>query len=264
MRVRFLCVPDEEAEDVDERSTDELVRKGMQRRLRDHRRADEPAHRDPGEGRAGDAHRGARPLRARLDAVAGRQRRAEGVRRLPQDRGDGLRTRVLRAVRPPFDQPRADRGRRRLQQGARPLRDGRRHPLPARTGPRRDPRADPRAARRDGREHAHPRSRARLAHEPLRARAARRGRPHAGGRGAVRRPRRRVGRRSRSSKPAYRQSSSVPPAAAITDPTSGSRSARCRRYREALGDFVRTLPDWLARDRTSGSGGLQAIEGGLA
>ena len=49
-----------------------------------------------------------------------------------------------------FDRPSinlgADRGRRRLQQGARPLRDGRRHPLPARPGPRRDPRADPRAA----------------------------------------------------------------------------------------------------------------------
>ena len=29
VRVRFLCVPDEEAEDVDERSTDELVRTGM-------------------------------------------------------------------------------------------------------------------------------------------------------------------------------------------------------------------------------------------
>ncbi|HEX5147171.1 MAG TPA: M20/M25/M40 family metallo-hydrolase, partial [Conexibacter sp.] len=29
VRVRFLCVPDEEAEDVDERSTDELVRAGM-------------------------------------------------------------------------------------------------------------------------------------------------------------------------------------------------------------------------------------------
>ncbi len=37
-----------------------------------------------------------------------------------------------------------------------------------------------------------------------------------------------------------------------------------RRYREALGDFVRTLPDWLARDRASAETGLQAIEGGLA
>ena len=83
MRVRFLCVPDEEAEDVDERSTDELVRGGL--------RADFAITGEPtdlhigvaGEGRAGDARRGARPRRARLDAVAGRQRRAEGGRRLP-------------------------------------------------------------------------------------------------------------------------------------------------------------------------------------
>jgi succinyl-diaminopimelate desuccinylase len=40
--------------------------------------------------------------------------------------------------------------------------------------------------------------------------------------------------------------------------------ASLRRYREALGDFVRTLPGWLARDRTAGAAGLQAIEGGLA
>jgi succinyl-diaminopimelate desuccinylase len=37
-----------------------------------------------------------------------------------------------------------------------------------------------------------------------------------------------------------------------------------RRYREALDDFVRTLPEWLARERTSAETGLQAIEGGLA
>jgi succinyl-diaminopimelate desuccinylase len=40
--------------------------------------------------------------------------------------------------------------------------------------------------------------------------------------------------------------------------------ASLRRYRLALADFVRTLPDWLARDRATGSGGLTAIEGGLA
>jgi succinyl-diaminopimelate desuccinylase len=37
-----------------------------------------------------------------------------------------------------------------------------------------------------------------------------------------------------------------------------------RRYRQALGDFVRTLPEWLARDRAAGESGLTAIEGGLA
>jgi succinyl-diaminopimelate desuccinylase len=36
------------------------------------------------------------------------------------------------------------------------------------------------------------------------------------------------------------------------------------RYREALVAFVRTLPEWLARDRETGAGGLKAIEGGLA
>jgi succinyl-diaminopimelate desuccinylase len=34
------------------------------------------------------------------------------------------------------------------------------------------------------------------------------------------------------------------------------------RYRRALGDFVRTLPAWLEADR--GDGGLRALEGGLA
>ena len=40
--------------------------------------------------------------------------------------------------------------------------------------------------------------------------------------------------------------------------------ASLRRYRQALGDFVRTLPEWLARDRAAGESGLKAIEGGLA
>ena len=45
--------------------------------------------------------------------------------------------------RPSINLGRID-GRRRAQQGPRPLRDGRRHPLPAQPGPRRHPRADPR------------------------------------------------------------------------------------------------------------------------
>lgn len=40
--------------------------------------------------------------------------------------------------------------------------------------------------------------------------------------------------------------------------------ASLRRYREALGDFVRTLPAWLARDGAGEAGGLHAIDGGLA
>jgi succinyl-diaminopimelate desuccinylase len=37
-----------------------------------------------------------------------------------------------------------------------------------------------------------------------------------------------------------------------------------QRYREALTAFVRTLPEWLARERATGASGLRAIEGGLA
>lgn len=37
-----------------------------------------------------------------------------------------------------------------------------------------------------------------------------------------------------------------------------------RRYREALDAFVRTLPEWLARDRAAAESGLTAIDGGLA
>jgi hypothetical protein len=33
-------------------------------------------------------------------------------------------------------------------------------------------------------------------------------------------------------------------------------------YRRALGDFVGSLPAWLANER--GDGGLRALEGGLA
>lgn len=40
--------------------------------------------------------------------------------------------------------------------------------------------------------------------------------------------------------------------------------ASMRRYREALGAFVQTLPDWLARDRAAGESGLTAIDGGRA
>ena len=106
-------------------------------RLRDHRRADRPAHRRPGQGRARDPPRGARDGRARLDAVARRQRDPQGARRLPSNRDAAVQPRVLRPVRPPLDQPRADRRRRRVQQGPRPLRDRRRHPLPPQPGPRR-------------------------------------------------------------------------------------------------------------------------------
>ncbi len=83
----------------------------LRRRLRDHRRADQPAHRHPGQGRAGDAGARARARRPRVDALARRQRDREGGRRLPPNRVVAVLARVLRAVRPAVDQPRADRRR---------------------------------------------------------------------------------------------------------------------------------------------------------
>ena len=122
-------------------------RQRLHRRLRDHRRADRPAHRGRGEGGAGAAARGRRRRRPRRDALARRQRGPEGDRRFPQYRVATVCPAQLGAVRPPLDQPRPDLGRRRAQQGARPMRDRRRHPLPARPGPRRRARAGARACR---------------------------------------------------------------------------------------------------------------------
>ena len=83
---------------------------------------------------AGTAAHGATPW-------LGRQRDPEGARRLPLDRVAAVRARELGPVRPALDQPRPHPRRRRPQQGARLVRDRRRHPLPARPGPDRDPRA---------------------------------------------------------------------------------------------------------------------------
>ena len=124
----------------------------LPRRLRDHRRADRPAHRGRGQGRAGDAARGRRG-----QPPTGRRRGSgdnavlQRDRRFSQDRVATVCPAQLGAVRPPLDQPGQDLGRRRAEQGARPMRDRRRHPLSARPGPRRDPRrraGDRRASRR--------------------------------------------------------------------------------------------------------------------
>ena len=61
----------------------------------------------------------------------------QGDRRVPRHRVATVCAAQLGAVRPALDQPRPDPRRRRAEQGARPLRDRRRHPLPARAGSRR-------------------------------------------------------------------------------------------------------------------------------
>ena len=135
------CVADEERDEPEPEGLRLPRRTGLHGRLRDHRRADRPAHRRAGQGRAarcgsrsrGKAAHGSTPWEGD-NAVA------QGGRRVPADRVAAVRARVVRAVRPPVDQPRPDHRRRRAQQGARPLRDRRRHPLPARAGPEGDAR----------------------------------------------------------------------------------------------------------------------------
>ena len=200
---------------------------------------------------------------ARLDAVAGRQRDPQGPRRLPPDRDAALQPRVLRPLRPPVDQPRADRGRRRLQQGPRPLHDGRRHPLPARPGPGRDPRPDPRDPRPRGRQVLHARARGgRRAATRTCARCARasaaRSRARRCRSGATAPP-----TRSRSSRPAIPAVEFGPVGGGHHGPEEWVSIASLRRYRQALTDFVALLPAWLEREGTDGPD-LHAVEGGLA
>ena len=145
VRVRFMCVPDEEAEDVETRSTDALVAQGLAGSF--------AITGEPTDLLIGVQAKGVLALRLQLAGTA-----AHGSRPWL---GDNAILKAVDAFRrietlpfsressELFDRPSINLariiGRRRLQQGARPLRDGRRHPLPARAGPARDPR--PRSGR---------------------------------------------------------------------------------------------------------------------
>ena len=94
-----------------------------------------------------------RAVGARGHAVARGQRRRQGGRGIQGHRIATVCTPQLRPVRPPLDQSRSDRGRRRPEQSARYLRHRRRYPLPARPGSRRDPGAGERPARHRGGRH---------------------------------------------------------------------------------------------------------------
>ena len=181
VRVRLIFVPDEESEEVDDRSHRRGRRSGLGRRLRDHRRADRSAHRRRGEGRARDGDRRPRPRGALLDAVARRQRGAQGGGRFPQIETLRSRRESSRDVRP---------ARRSTSAGSPAAMPSTRCPTSARCGstsatcPARIPR-DPRAGRairghRD-RAHAYPPAGFVSRHRPVRAGAARGGRRSRGG-----------------------------------------------------------------------------------
>ena len=84
-------------------------------------------------------------------ALARRQRRSQRDRCFSQYRVATVRPAQFGVVRPPLDQPGRDLGGGRAEQGARPMRDRRRHPLSARPGPRCVPGAGQGHARGRGR-----------------------------------------------------------------------------------------------------------------
>ena len=262
--MRFLCAPDEESEEIDSRSTDVLVRERLRGRLRDHRRADRPARRRPGQGRAGHAARGPRhaPRTAR--------RRGWATTRCSRRSTSSARSSPCRSRASP---PSSSTAPRSTSAASAAATRSTRSPTTAsmdvdiRYLPGQDPgeileqiraiagrrgRRAPSCARRRS---SRARTRSCVALCDAVGTSTER-------RGDERRPRRRLRRRSRSSRPASRPSSSAPPARGHHGPDEWVSIESLARYRQALVDFVRHRARRLERRR--GAGGLRAVEGGLA
>ena len=262
VRVRFVCVPDEESEDVTRRSTDVLVKEGLHGRLRAHRRADRPAHRRPGQGRA----RGA-PADLAAPPPTARPRGWATTRSSRPTTPSGASRRCPSAASPPT----SSTARRSTSRGSSAATRSTRSPtvctidVDIRFLPNQDPGDIMTQIRAIGgprdRQVLHARAGHRLAPQPLRAGAARRGRALDRGRRAVDRPRRRLGRdlvpggrhpRGRVRPRRRRPSRS---ARVGLDLLAGALSPG------ALGDFVKHLPAWLERQEQPA---LRAVDGGLA
>ena len=135
VRIRFVCVPDEESEEIDQRTSDLLVKAGY---IGDFAITGEPT-----DLHVGVQAKGVLALRILVFGTSahgstpwlGDNAVLEGDRRLPPNRIDAVHVGVLGAVRPAVGEPRPDRRRRRAEQGARGMRHGRRHPLSPRAGP---------------------------------------------------------------------------------------------------------------------------------
>ena len=251
VRVHFVCIADEESDELEERGSDYVVAQGY---TGDFAITGEPTDLHigvAGQGRAGAAARDHRRGGPRLHALARRQRGAQGDRRLPQHRVDGLRARVLRPVRPPEPEPRPDPRRRRREQGARLLRASTWTSATCRARTRRRSAAEIEALPDTQVVKVFQRAPIHVdARQPLRAGAGRGDR----GRGGHRRqalggPRRHLRRHLVHRRRACPPSSSGRSAAATTAPRSGCRSPRSSSAGRRSCEFVApgARSGWAAR-----------------
>ena len=147
VRVRFVCVPDEESEEIDQRTSDLLVKAGHV--------GDFAITGEPTNLHVGVQAKGVLALRIMVFGTS-----AHGSTPWLGDNAVLKAIDVFRRIESMpftlesselFDRPSVNLGRiiggRRAQQGARGMRHGRGHPLPPRTGPRRVAGADPRRCR---------------------------------------------------------------------------------------------------------------------
>jgi succinyl-diaminopimelate desuccinylase len=263
VRVRFLCVPDEEAEDVDERSTDELVRSGM--------RADFAITGEPTNLHIGIEAKGVLAMRVEVHGRA-----AHGSTPWLGDSAILKAFDVFRRIEAMdfaresselFDRPSINLGRIEGGDVFNKVPDCCEMVVDVRYLPGQDPgailaqiRALPdvtvtqtlmRAPEHVERTNPYVRA--------LRDAAA----------SATEGEALSVGRDGASDAISFLEAG-IP--AVEFGPTGGGHHgpdewvsiASMRRYREALAAFVRTLPEWLARERAGGATGLTAIDGGLA
>ncbi|MBS1869005.1 MAG: M20/M25/M40 family metallo-hydrolase [Actinobacteria bacterium] len=263
VRVRLLCVPDEEAEDVDERSTDELVRAGM--------RADFAITGEPTDLHIGIEAKGVLAMRIEV-----RGRAAHGSTPWLGDSAVLKAFDVFRRIEAMdfaresselFDRPSINLGRIEGGDVFNKVPDRCEMVVDVRYLPGQDPGAilaqiralpDVKVTKTLMRAPAHV-ERTNPYVRALRDAAA----------SATEGEALSVGRDGASDAISFLEAG-IP--AVEFGPTGGGHHgpeewvsiASMRRYREALASFVRTLPEWLARERAGGQGGLTAIEGGLA
>jgi succinyl-diaminopimelate desuccinylase len=263
VRVRFLCVPDEEAEDVDERSTDELVRAGM--------RADFAITGEPTNLHIGIEAKGVLAMRIEVSGRA-----AHGSTPWLGDSAVLKAFDVFRRIEAMdfaresselFDRPSINLGRIEGGDVFNKVPDRCEMVVDVRYLPGQDPgailaqiRALPDVT---------------VANTLMRAPAhVERTNPYVRAlRDAISRTTEgealSVGRDGASDAISFLEAG-IP--AVEFGPTGGGHHgpeewvslSSLLRYREALAGFVRTLPEWLARERTTGASGLTAIDGGLA